>query len=109
MSQDAPSDRQLQVGFADVVVSTVQQDVSLGPQTLTGILLPFRLDSWWLRNLTHLLGDIGGRGRVDDGLESTRVRSLLVVQLVLHHHGDGRDLISELPVVLTGREKPLTC
>ena len=54
---------------------------------------------------THLLGDVGRRRHVDDGLESGGVGRQLVVQTVLHHHGDGSDLIPELAVVLTENDR----
>lgn len=96
-SENTPSDSQLQVRFADVVISAVQQDVSL--RTGSGV------SGSWTPSChghvdTHLLADVGRRRRVEDGLESGAIGGLLVVEVVLHHHGDGRDLISELTVVL---------
>lgn len=53
----------------------------------------------------YLLGDVG-RGRyVEDGQQSGWVCSPLVVQTVLHGHGDGSDLIPKLTVVLGERRK----
>lgn len=51
--------------------------------------------------MSYLLGDVGRRRHVEDGLKSGLVRGPLVVQAVLHRHGDGSDLIAELSVVLT--------
>lgn len=51
--------------------------------------------------VSYLLGDVGRRRHVEDGLKSGLVRGPLVVQAVLHRHGDGSDLIAELSVVLT--------
>lgn len=96
----SPPDGQPEVWFADVVVTAVEEDVSLRSHTRKVTLKVTSSEQQTPRTSCYLLGDVGRRRGVQDGQQAAGVGSQLVVQAVLHCHGDGRDLITELVVVL---------